>query len=96
MGHIYHRNARGREVPSCSQCLVGDGKIYKCPFGWCKSIPLCDAHKDALDSRGLKFRCSEGDNVPNHPLYKAMEKISNSLAQGIISRMPEYDRLPWE
>jgi len=41
------------------------------------------------------YQCSEGDEVPNHPLYKVMEKISDSLAQQIVSRLPEYDRLPW-
>lgn len=41
------------------------------------------------------YQCSEGDDVPNHPLYKVMETISNSLAQQIVSRMPEYDRIPW-
>lgn len=42
------------------------------------------------------YQCSEGDEVPENPLFKVMEKISGSLAQSIVSRLPEYDRLPWE
>jgi hypothetical protein len=41
------------------------------------------------------YQCSEGDEVPEHPLYKTMERLANSLAQQIVSRLPEYDHAVW-
>ena len=41
------------------------------------------------------YQCSEGREIPEHPLYKAMDRLSNGIAQGIVSRLPQYDKAVW-
>ncbi len=41
------------------------------------------------------YQCSEGDEVPNDPLYLTWEKISHWIAHSIVSRMPAYNAAPW-
>lgn len=40
------------------------------------------------------YQCSEGD-VPERPLYKAMEAIKNALAEQIIDGLPAYEKAVW-
>jgi hypothetical protein len=40
------------------------------------------------------YQCSEG-TVPESPLFKLMQDISNNIANHIVSRMPEYEKAPW-
>jgi hypothetical protein len=42
----------------------------------------------------LHYQCSEG-NVAERPEYKALEQAISSLADLIISRLPEYEKAPW-
>jgi hypothetical protein len=41
------------------------------------------------------YQCSEG-NVPETPLYKAMEQVSYEMAMQIVTRTPQYDAAGWE
>jgi hypothetical protein len=43
----------------------------------------------------LRYQCSEGD-VPDRPLYKALDYAIASLAEHIVSAPPEYERAKWE
>lgn len=40
------------------------------------------------------YQCSEGD-VPEEPLYKALDTWAQRLADEIISALPEYEAAPW-
>lgn len=40
------------------------------------------------------YQCSEG-TVPEAPLFKLMQDISNNIAHHIVSRTPEYEKAPW-
>ena len=40
------------------------------------------------------YQCSEG-NVPQFPLYQDLEKLSYSIANKIISELPEYEETKW-
>lgn len=40
------------------------------------------------------YQCSEGD-VPQHPLYQALDRIQRKLAADIIARLPEYQAAVW-
>lgn len=48
-----------------------------------------------MDLRCLIYQCSEGE-VPEWPLYKALEQIANSVASEIVHSLPEYDRARWD
>lgn len=41
------------------------------------------------------YQCSEG-NVPDSPIYKAMEKLSISVAVFIACHQPEYEEAEWK
>jgi len=41
------------------------------------------------------YQCSEGE-VPETPLYKAMEQIAYEIAMHIVTRTPQYDAAGWE
>lgn len=41
------------------------------------------------------YQCSEG-NVPDSPIYKAMEKLSISVAMFIACHQPEYKEAEWK
>ncbi len=52
-------------------------------------------HLPALKAlRCFLYQCAEGD-VPNRPLYKTLDEISNIIAWGIISTLPEYKAAAW-
>ena len=40
------------------------------------------------------YQCLEGD-VPNHTLYKTMQKVQEDMAYMIISSLPEYKKAAW-
>jgi hypothetical protein len=40
------------------------------------------------------YQCAEG-NVPESPLYKAMETLENEVCYDIVKAMPEYDTAAW-
>lgn len=40
------------------------------------------------------YQCSEGD-ANEQPLFKLIDRIKNSVAAGIIRRLPEYDKAGW-
>lgn len=42
----------------------------------------------------LLYQCSEGD-VPDSPLFQAMQKLSGDLCESIVRRLPAYERAPW-
>lgn len=42
-----------------------------------------------------RYQCSEGD-VPERPLYKALEGFIASLSYDIISDLPQYDKAQWD
>ncbi len=42
----------------------------------------------------LLYQCSEGD-VPEQPLFKALEQVKIAIADDIIRALPEYDSLVW-
>ena len=42
----------------------------------------------------LRYQCSEG-NVPNTPLYKALEELRSNLAFDTVADLPEYENAPW-
>jgi hypothetical protein len=44
--------------------------------------------------RCLLYQCSEGD-VPNDPLFQALDTLANSIAHHIVSETPEYQRTKW-
>ena len=44
--------------------------------------------------RCLLYQCSEGD-VPETPLYKALDDLSNRWALEIVSKLPAYDAARW-
>lgn len=41
------------------------------------------------------YQCYEGDEVPNHPLFIAIEKIANALTCKIVSDLPAYQKANW-
>ena len=49
---------------------------------------------DETIDRALHYQCSEG-NVPEHELYKRLEKAVNHLRYEIISNLPEYREAQW-
>ena len=40
------------------------------------------------------YQCTEGD-VPDRPLYKAVELFRDSLCKYIVSRLPDYENAAW-
>ena len=40
------------------------------------------------------YQCSEGSTI-KRKLYKQLDKLENSLASYIISKLPEYDQASW-
>lgn len=42
----------------------------------------------------LHYQCSEGE-VPQHPLYKALTAIRDTIAGQIISALPSYETASW-
>lgn len=40
------------------------------------------------------YQCSEGD-VPEHPLFKALEQIKVAIAEDIVRALPGWDALTW-
>ena len=57
------------------------------------------ASSDYAVLKGLNcwhYQCLEGDEVPNHPLFKAMEKLASNLAQRLVSELPQYNACAWE
>src|SRR5215831_5313351 len=42
----------------------------------------------------LLYQCSEG-NVPNSPLYDALNHAARELAQWIVQDLPDYDKASW-
>lgn len=44
--------------------------------------------------RCLLYQCSEGD-IPDAPLYEALEALSDAWAREIVCALPEYDRAAW-
>ena len=40
------------------------------------------------------YQCCEGD-IPEKPLFKMLEDIKHALAEGLVSRMKEYDLAVW-
>ena len=40
------------------------------------------------------YQCSEG-NIPEQPLFKSLENMSDRLAQSIATALPEYDAEEW-
>ena len=55
------------------------------------NVTAVQAYKAA---RCLRYQCSEG-NVPDRPLYKALDNEIQMLADFIISAMPEYEAAQW-
>lgn len=43
----------------------------------------------------LVYQCSEG-NIPERPLYKALEEVENSLARKIAHNAANAKKLPWD
>jgi len=43
----------------------------------------------------LLYQCSEGD-VPTMPLYKALQRIKQHLAELIVRELPAYEKAVWE
>lgn len=57
--------------------------------------PLLVGAVPALKSLNcLLYQCSEGD-VPETPLYRALDTLSDQWAQEIVSRLPEYAEARW-
>lgn len=42
----------------------------------------------------LGYQCAEGD-IPNRPLYQALEPIAGRIASAIVKQLPAYDAAPW-
>lgn len=42
----------------------------------------------------LLYQCSEGD-VPDSPLFKAVQKLENEICSAIVTRSRDYDAAPW-
>lgn len=40
------------------------------------------------------YQCSEGD-VPDQPLFKALERLHNHCANSIIRHLPDYSKAVW-
>ena len=52
---------------------------------------LLQAHKSTAC---LLYQCSEGD-VPENPLYKALEELRSALAEHLVTSTPEWDAALW-
>jgi hypothetical protein len=55
---------------------------------------LVGAHQALKSLHCLLYQCSEGD-VPETPLYQALDGLSNRWAHEIVSKLPEYDQAVW-
>ena len=44
--------------------------------------------------RCLLYQCSEGD-VPEYPLFEALEHYAKWMADEIVKDLPAYERAPW-
>jgi hypothetical protein len=42
----------------------------------------------------LRYQCCEGD-VPEQPLYRALDSIISQIANDIIGKLAAYDKAPW-
>ena len=42
----------------------------------------------------LHYQCSEGD-VPERPLYRALERITAEIAEQIVRKLPGFEKAPW-
>ena len=42
----------------------------------------------------LSYQCSEGE-VPEQPLFKALESIIDQVANQIVNKLPAYAAAPW-
>ena len=52
---------------------------------------LIQAHKSASC---LSYQCSEGD-IPERPLYKALEKFIRNLEREVVTNTPEWEAASW-
>ncbi len=59
-------------------------------FRLCHRDPVA-VHKAACC---LEYQCREGD-VPEKPLFKALELIVARIAYDIVCALPAYDKAPW-
>lgn len=60
-----------------------------------KPLPMLTVIQAYKSLACLDYQCSEGD-VPNHPVYKALEAAQARLAHRIVSRLPQYDTAAWD
>ncbi len=42
----------------------------------------------------LLYQCSEGD-VPDSPLYQALQELQHGIAAALVCDLPEYNRADW-
>ena len=56
--------------------------------------PLASATQIYKSLQCYMYQCSEGD-VPELPLYKALEEYRSSIADHMITNTPEYERANW-
>jgi len=79
-------------VNAVKQRYSGDTEEYTYQFRTSINVrPAVEVYKAA---QCLRYQCSEG-NVPNTPLYKALNQFCSDLAEAIIADMPEYESAPW-
>jgi len=45
--------------------------------------------------RCFLYQCTEGD-VPDHPLFVLLQKLSMDMAFNIVMTLPEYDAAEWD
>ncbi len=43
-----------------------------------------------------RYQCSEGEQFESHNLYSEVSESIRSLRSLIVSRLPEYDAVPWD
>lgn len=45
-------------------------------------------------ARCLRYQCSEGD-IPETPLFKALDDFIGALAYHVVCQLPEYEKARW-
>ena len=65
------------------------------PKDYAYRFQLCNRFQALKNLQCWLYQCSEGD-VPEHPLFKALESMSNSIAHAIVVEMDEYDKAEWD
>ena len=84
--------AVGQRYPDLKSIEDMPGEIGH--YEYAHRIELCGRVQALKSLECWLYQCSEG-NVPERPLFQAMQSMAHSLAMDIVASTPEYERAKW-